>query len=109
MPELGFLRSLVRADRPESPQLLTLLIAALALVVGLAATIGACVWWIIRNGDLGWGAVVVFFCAVSALGILAGYSQRFQMPGLPIGPAGPIAPDAAREPSVDRGTHQVDL
>ena len=80
---LSFWARTIRTDHPESPQLLTLLIAAFALVAGLALVIASCVRWIWSHGDLGSGACWALGLAISSLALLAGYSSGFALPIAP--------------------------
>lgn len=102
MPEAsGLLRNLIRQDRPESPQLLTVLMASAVLLGSLAALVAACVRGILHHNDLGSGACWALLIAVLGLFAMAAIKPP-QIPN--VRAVAPSAPDAASESSVDRGT-----
>jgi ABC-type Na+ efflux pump permease subunit len=94
-------RRLIDPNHPESPQLLTVLLASAVLLGSLAALVAACVRGIRHHNDLGSGAC--WALAIAVLGLFA--MAAIKPPQIPnVGAVVPSAPDAVREPSVDRGT-----
>ena len=68
---MKILERLIRTDQPESPQLVVILGAGLALILTLAAAIVSCALWVLRKGDLGAGAVMMFASSITGLTTIA--------------------------------------
>jgi hypothetical protein len=71
-----FWSRLIREDRPESPQLLTVALASVALPGSLVAIVAVCCRVIVHTGNLGSGACWALGLAVTALAIVAGFADR---------------------------------
>nr|WP_320132013.1 hypothetical protein [uncultured Holophaga sp.] len=77
---------LINADHPESPQLLTVLLAAVVLPSVCAGIGGACIVRIARTGDLGSGACWALGLSTITLAVLAGFADRIKALGALRGP-----------------------
>lgn len=76
--DLGFWARLSREDHPESPRLVTVLIAAFALPLSLVALVVVCCMRIAKTGDLGSGACWALGSALVCQAVLAGFSGQIK-------------------------------
>lgn len=106
------LRTLIDATHPDSPQLLTVVIAAVAFPLAALIIVCSVAKVIAFGGTLRWPAVIVFIVAMGSLAAACGLAMKFK-DIIPAGliPTG-VAPQTANlnggAGGADRGTSSVE-